>query len=118
MVQDMARPDLDTASLGARLAPTHSNVPQYGHAFSKVRASSSHAVCKTDTIYLAAEAIRTCHRSHSRIQQHLWLLPPLGGKVINPTNLPSRGFHHQIRPFKLVVPGWLRSVAPLLRSPE
>jgi hypothetical protein len=29
-MQDMAKPDLDTASLGAGLAPTHSNVPQYG----------------------------------------------------------------------------------------
>jgi hypothetical protein len=117
-MQDMAKPNLDTASLGAGLAPTHSNVPQYGHAFSKVQASSIHALCKTDTLYLAAEAIRTPHRSHSRIQHHLWLLPPLGSKVIDPANLPSRGFHHQIRPLKLVVPALLRSVAHLLRSAE
>jgi hypothetical protein len=118
MMQDMAKPDLDIALLGAGLAPTHSNVPQYGHAFSKVQALSIHALCKTDTLYLAAEAIRTRHKSHSRIQQHLWLLPPIGSKVIDPTNLPSRGFLHQIRPLNLVVPGWLRSVAPLLRSLE
>ena len=37
-MQDMAKPDLDSASPGAGLAPTHSNVPQYGHAFLKVRA--------------------------------------------------------------------------------
>jgi hypothetical protein len=38
MVQYMAKSDLDIALLGAGLAPTHSNVPQYGHAFSKVQA--------------------------------------------------------------------------------